>query len=499
MLDSGDRMFDTEEQKDRKRERCRKRRRFMPIKIDKIHDTYDVVVIGGGIGGLTAANRMAKFGRSVLLVEQHFEFGGLAAYFRRGQNIFDTALHGFPVGMIKTCRKYWSKEMADCIVPLESIRYANPQFHLDTTFTIEDFCDKLEQQFGIDRETIDRFFKRTGTMDFFDDQKQTNRELFEEFFPGRTDVVRFLMEPITYANGSTLDEPAISYGIVFSNFMSKGVYFFEGGTDRFIRMCEAILEENGAHLVTGARAEKIVLENGSVAGVVVNGKRIGARAVISNANLKQTVMDMIGEDDLPADFAESTRSTRLSTSNCQVYIGIKEGVELPFVGDIIFHSSAEEYSPAVCIDYPPESRSLSVYYPKSRPPNGRCAVVASMGANYREWSEMSAGDYAAAKQGLVEQTLGILENEYFADIRQIADLDHIETATPLTFERYTLHSEGATFGTKFEGLKVSENLPKVVPGMYHTGSTAIIMSGWLGAANYGVIVANQADEYLDKL
>ena len=37
------------------------------------------------------------------------------------------------------------------------------------------------------------------------------------------------MEPITYANGSTLEDPAITYGIVFSNFMQKGVYTFEGG------------------------------------------------------------------------------------------------------------------------------------------------------------------------------------------------------------------------------------------------------------------------------
>ena len=38
--------------------------------------------------------------------------------------------------------------------------------------------------------------------------------------------MRLLMEPITYANGSTLEDPAITYGIVFSNFMSKGVFTF---------------------------------------------------------------------------------------------------------------------------------------------------------------------------------------------------------------------------------------------------------------------------------
>lgn len=43
------------------------------------------------------------------------------------------------------------------------------------------------------------------------------------------------------------------------------------------------------------------------------------------------------------------------------------------------------------------------------------------------------------------------------------------------------------------------NLPKVMPGLFHAGSVGIIMSGWLGAANYGVIVAHDVDNYLTKL
>ena len=55
---------------------------------------------------------------------------------------------------------------------------------------------------------------------------------------------------------------------------------------------------------------------------------------------------------------------------------------------------------------------------------------------------------------------------------------------------------GATFGTKFEGLKVSMELPKQIGGLFHAGSVGIIMSGWLGAINYGVIVANEVEGFL---
>ena len=55
-------------------------------------------------------------------------------------------------------------------------------------------------------------------------------------------------------------------------------------------------------------------------------------------------------------------------------------------------------------------------------------------------------------------------------------------ATPRTIEFYTRHP--SSFGTKFEGLKVSKELPEQIEGLFHAGSVGIIMSGWLGAINY---------------
>jgi len=48
-----------------------------------LQDAYDVIVIGAGLAGLTAANNLAKQGRSVLLLEQHYNYGGMATWFRR--------------------------------------------------------------------------------------------------------------------------------------------------------------------------------------------------------------------------------------------------------------------------------------------------------------------------------------------------------------------------------------------------------------------------------
>lgn len=458
-------------------------------------DSYDVAVIGSGLAGLTSANILARAGYSVLLLEHHYQLGGMATWFkRRNGHIFDISLHGFPVGMIKSCRKYWTREIADSIVQLKGIRFENPQFSVATTFDREDFTRLLTSKFQIPQETVDRFFDTARKMNFYDDQARTTRDLFEEFFPGRSDVVRLLMEPITYANGSTLEDPALTYGIVFSNFMSKGVFTFEGGTDKLVTSMREEMQKNGVDLRIRSLVEKIeVTPRRQVAAVWVNGKRIPVRAVVSNSNIKSTVFNLVGEENVDREFAEEARAVRLNNSSCQVYIALRPGEAFDDCGDLLFHSEHQGFDVQAMLSRRVSSRTFSFYYPKTRPGSDRYLIVSSTNANYRDWIDLNEEEYHAAKQDLIETTLTCLER-YLPNVR--TQIDHIEASTPRTFEHYTRHWQGASFGTKFEGLKVSRELPQQIDGLFHAGSVGIIMSGWLGAVNYGVIVANDVDKLL---
>ncbi|MCP4888743.1 MAG: NAD(P)/FAD-dependent oxidoreductase [Planctomycetaceae bacterium] len=459
---------------------------------------YDVVVIGSGLGGLTAANVLAREGRSVLLLEQHYKLGGLATWFKRpGGHIFDISLHGFPHGMLKSCRRYWTQEIADSIVQLKHVRFDNPMFSLTTTFDRKDFTRLLTTEFGLEESRVQEFFDTARSMNFYDDQAMTTGELFEKFFPGREDVVRLLMEPITYANGSTLEDPAITYGIVFSNFMSKGVFTFQGGTDHLVKSMEREMIRNGVDIRIRCNAEKINIENGAIKSIQVNGREIRTKTIVSNANLRSTLFDLVGEDYLDGKFVEEAREVRLNNSSTQVYMALKEGETVDReTGDLLFCSTAELFRTNLLLSKDVSSRTFSFYYPDIRPQSkSRYLIVSSTNANYEDWIGTDKQQYEADKQHLIEDTLNSLE-KYLPNCRE--KIDHVEAATPITFEHYTKHKLGSSFGTKFEGLGVSRALPDQVKGLYHAGSVGIIMSGWLGTINYGVIVANDVDSYLMK-
>jgi phytoene dehydrogenase-like protein len=275
--------------------------------------------------------------------------------------------------------------------------------------------------------------------------------------------------------------------------MSKGVYTVQGGTDKFIGAMQAELIKNGVDVRTRCLAEKVIVENGKVAGIVTNGKAIKCRAVVSNGNLLSTVFKLVGDKYFSEGFVKKAREIRLNNSSCQVYIGIRKGERIDHIGDLLFTSVAEKFDSAKLRSKNITSRTFSIYYPETRPGSDMYSIVSSTNANYKDWANLSEQEYNDSKKELIETTLAALE-KYIPGVRD--KIDYVEAATPKTFQRYTLHEHGASFGTKFEGLKISMGLSEEIRGLFHTGSVGIIMSGWLGAANYGVITSNNVTKYL---
>ncbi len=458
-------------------------------------ECYDAIVIGGGLGGMTAAKRLADAGRSVLLIESYSRLGGYATWFRRKGHIFDVALHAFPVGMAKTLRKYWSRELGERVMPLRRIRFENPEFSFTTTFEAEDFKRVLRERFSVPDAQSEAFFQACRDIDYFQGTKETTGQFLERFFPGRLDVARLLLETVTYATGTNLDDPAMVYAIVFSNFVQKGTCSFRGGTDYLLAEMQRLLLEAKVDILLRTRVDRIEVDKGRAVGVSAAGLNVSARAVVSNANLKATCLQLVDMDEIYPPFAHEVRDVPLSVSVSQVYLGIRPGEAVPEVADILFYSREPRYDAAAFRAFPPRSVSYSFYYPNHvRPGYAGTEIVASMCADYADWDNLSDDEYSRKKTQLAEMVLLDLER-YVPGVR--SKLDHLEVATPKTLERFAGHWRGASFGTKFPGYLAAEKLPSVVKGLYHCGSQGILMSGWLGSANCGALTAGKVDAFLE--
>jgi len=227
-------------------------------------------------------------------------------------------------------------------------------------------------------------------------------------------------------------------------------------------------------------------------------RTVRCKAVLSNANVRNTIEYLVGEDKFAEEFVAEAKAVRNNTSSCQVYMGIKKGETIPNIGDLVFTSRAPEYSIDELTSINTSSHTFSVYYPETRPHlnEERYTVVASLNAKWHEWANLTDEQYEAEKARMCEECVSSLET-FIPGVRD--KIDHIEAATPRTVNHYTKSMQGTSFGTKFEGLKVSMELSDQIEGLYHAGSVGIIMSGWLGTMNYGVITANKIDKKLFEL
>ncbi len=317
-------------------------------------DSYDVIVIGSGIGGLSTASLLAQISKKrVLLLERHFKLGGLTHSFQRQGFHWDVGLH-YVGGMAEGSM---SRQFMDLVTrrgvqwskiedPLEHFVY--PNHHVRVPSDKAAYKQHLKELFPGSEHQIDQYFRRVhqaaGWMRRWFASKQMPKLLGKMIlWPGGRNAMRTTREVLA----ETIDDPQLR-GVVASQWgdyglppdkSSFGVHALivqdylpggwvpVGGAEQIAKAIVPIIEQAGGRCLTGHEVQRLEVERGRVTRVVAMHKKqevtFTAPLVISDAGAIKTFAELIsGETALPE--REWLNDPVAPPTAVTIYLGLKE-------------------------------------------------------------------------------------------------------------------------------------------------------------------------------
>jgi phytoene dehydrogenase-like protein len=464
--------------------------------------TYDVVVVGSGIGGCTAAALLAKAGRSVLLVEQGDGPGGYAHAFRRGPYTLDPAVHMMadsgPGQFTDVLLKYLGVRDRCTFLPTGSFYGARfPDFSVVAPVG-SDFVETQIAAFPKAADDLHRFYALCETVHreahelppklglreldaaaaqfptLFRYQGATAGEVIDqEIADPRARAAVAAFWPYVGLPPSRLCFVTMAQTLVVSVL---SCWAMAGGFQGLVDALVHALGLAGGELVLGSRVERIAVENGKVAGVVLDdGTQVGASVVVSNGAARRLLLEQVGEEHLPASFVRRLHRLEPALSAFVMFNSTTADLRdsgLEYETFLFSHWDHEDTYRDV-LDGRPGGMWVNVptLIDPSVAPEGEHLVTLNSLARYDAVSTPEArAEFADQLVAKVEQLVPVLKGS----------LEPIETATPATLERHTLNEAGATYGWANTPRQTgSKRLPIAtpLPGLYLTGHWAQPGSG----------------------
>ncbi len=469
---------------------------------------YDVIVIGAGNGGLTAALTLARSGVKTLLLEQHNIPGGCATSFIRGRFEFEVALHqlsgmgteDFPGPLRNTFNDLGIAEDIE-LVQMDNLYRTIYPGKLDITLKADrsQTVTTLRERFPKEGDNIERFFDFlydycnqwihvTMIRDpeaspskyplFFKYALKPMQIVMEEFF---SDPLLILALSMYWSYQGMPPErlPFGEFAIILWAYTEFKPWHLKGGSQALSNtILNAFLAEGG-EVRFNCGAKKINVTEGSVSGVMTeHGDDISAKRVISNAGTHTTYIDLLDKQHVPESRFRELGARNVGTSAVSLFIGFdREPDQLDIFETTNFLTTTTDnnqaYRDTKTLN-PPQSMLFTCYDvddPEFSPKG--CCQGALIALSYGEpWLRIPIHQYNDLKYRFAEEMLKILD-QAFPKCRN--HIEELEVGTPLTHMRYLGHPGGAFYGFDQPAKDTELFMEKASPvkGLFHTGATVV--------------------------
>jgi len=426
---------------------------------------YDVIVIGAGLGGLTAGAKLAKEGKKVLVIEHHDRPGGYATTFQRGDFTLEVGLHemdGPAPGDMKT--KIFSDlgvfSGVEFIRVPDFYRFLNDRTEVIIPHDPEAAADLLSRLFPGETCGIKAYFEQV-MKSVREATKNGGPEIsigeFMDSIIQNEELKLILLGNLGYFHDDPYSLSLTYYTISQGSYYRGGASFIKGGSQKLSDHLAGFIREHGGdvllnHLVTG-----ILTENQRVKGVSYkrNNKRneatqqVYADVVIAN-NAMPNVADLLPSE--PGElFRNELAGQKTGASLLTIYYGFKKQLkELGYshYSTSVFDSSVRSQKDVFSNNSDDYSRRNFIFADYSQLDSGLAPAGKGVGAiccvDYlKNWTGMDRKSYLEKKAAAAAVFTGRLEKM----IPGISEtIEYMEVGTPYTCKRYTLNPEGAVYG-----------------------------------------------------
>lgn len=443
---------------------------------------YDYIIIGAGLGGLTAGAKLARSGKKVFLVEQHYLPGGCATVFKRKDYIMEVGLHEMDglhaedpkIEIFKDLQIFENIELLK--VP-ELYRFMNDRVDLVLPTNAEQAIKILNQHFPNESAAINAFFER-----MFEIQKEVMKMSqdkwkvillypnsillpygkltlggFLDSITNNEDLKLALIGNLQYYHDNPYTLSLVYFCTAQASYFMGGGHFIKGGSQNLSDYLSSLITANNGEVLLSHTVNKIIMKDNTVIGIEYQKtgrknaeiKQAFASTIIANAAVP-LVINLLPKEN-QAILQKKVEKLEVSSSLLSVYIGFKK--EVKSLGNqnyatLVFDPSVKNLKDMVLTNQGPFENRNFVFVDYSQidsalAPKGKSFGVICTVDYLTDWENLSREEYKIKKEEIAQMFFKKLEKLIPGVSKEI---DYYEVATCKTITRYTLNPQGSVYG-----------------------------------------------------
>lgn len=494
---------------------------------------YDVVVVGGGNGGLTAAATMAKAGYKTLMIEKHNLPGGCATSFVRGRFEFEASLHELclfgPKGSNAPVRRLFDElgcdiEWAQVPDLFRSISYdPNDYYDVRMPIGVDNFLNAMEKEvpgsYDSMKAVIDCAARLSKTHDYMYDhgyhsdgkEMMLNHREFLELSTLTTNegLDRFGVPQKAkeifntywdYIDADADTQTFSTYLVMFYAYLTEGAWIPKNRSHEISLAWDKAIRKWGGEIWYNTEVTRILVKDNKAYGVETPDCTVYADHIICNLMPRTAYGKLIDSDEVPERAKKMENARKIAGRPYCCFLGLNKSPEELGIEDYTIFvrntgDTARQKRESAAIDTHCTQviNCLNIVLPNCSP-KGTSMIMITKFYSSDDWSKLNEKNYYETKEKVARDCIKQYKEVVGVDISDC--IEEVEISSPVTYARYLGTPQGTCYGydvSKWDGMlnRILDEEKKdyTIQGLRFCGAAGALLDGYSQAYLNGNSIA----------